>query len=77
MGRLPQYAEVVNSVPGEYRITSRTHTTADIQAIDNQASMPATTEIPFEMTIEEIIVRLSKNRELSRSTEGLTMAEVA
>ena len=76
LGRLPQYAEAVNSVPSEYRITSRTHTTA-AQTPDNQIAKPAATEIPFEMTIEEIIVRLSKNRELSRPTEGLTMAEVA
>lgn len=75
--RLPQYAEAVNSVPSEYRITSRTRTTDDVQALDNQIAKPTTTEIPFEMTIEEIIVRLSKNRELSRQTEGLTMAEVA
>lgn len=77
LARLPQYAEAVNSVPSEYRITRRTRTTADAQTSDNQISKPAATEIPFEMTIEEIIVRLSKNRELSRQTEGLTMAEVA
>ena len=77
MGRLPQYAEAVNSVPSEYRITSRTHTTADAETSDNQIAKSATAEIPFEMTIEEIIVRLSKKRELSRPTEGLTMAEVA
>lgn len=77
MDRLPQYAEAVNSVPCEYRVTSCFHTTADAQTPDNQIAKPATTEIPFEMTIEEIIVRLSKNRELSRPTEGLTMAEVA
>ena len=77
MGRLPQYADAVNSVPSEYRITSRTHTADDAQTSDNQIAKPAATEIPFEMTIEEIIVRLSKNRELSRPTEGLTMAEVA
>ena len=77
MGRLPQYADAVNSVPSEYRIMSRTRTAADVQALDNQIAKPATTEIPFEMTIEEIIVRLTKNRELSRPTEGLTMAEVA
>ena len=77
MGRLPQYAYAVNSVPSEYRITSRTRTTADAQTSDTQIAKPAATEIPFEMTIEEIIVRLSKNRELSRPTEGLTMAEVA
>ena len=77
LSRLPQYAEAVNSVPSEYRITSRTHTAADVQTTDNQIAKPAATEIPFEMTIEEIIVRLSKNRELSRPTEGLTMAEVA
>ena len=76
LGRLPQYAEAVNSVPSEYRITSRTHTTA-AQTPDNQIAKPTATEIPFEMTIEEIIVRLPKNRELSRPTEGLTMAEVA
>ena len=75
--RLPQYAEAVNSVPSEYRVTSRTHTAANAQTPDNQIAKPAATEIPFEMTIEEIIVRLSKNRELSRPTEGLTMAEVA
>ena len=77
LGRLLQYAEAVNSVPSEYRITSRTHTTADVQTPDNQIAKPTATEIPFEMTIEEIIVRLSKKRELSRPTEGLTMAEVA
>ena len=77
LDRLPQYAEAVNSVPSEYRITSRTHTTADVQTTDNQIAKPTATEIPFEMTIEEIIVRLSKKRELSRPTEGLTMAEVA
>ena len=77
MGRLPQYAEAVNSVPSEYRITSRTRTAADAQTPDNQIAKPAATEIPFEMTIEEIIVRLSKNRELSRPTEGLTMSEIA
>ena len=77
MVRLLQYAEAVNSVSSEYRITSRTHTTADVQTPDNHIAKPAATEIPFEMTIEEIIVRLSKNRELSRPTEGLTMAEVA
>ena len=75
--RLPQYADAVNCVPSEYRVTSRTHTATDVQTPDNQIAKPAATEIPFEMTIEEIIVRLSKNRELSRPTEGLTMAEVA
>ena len=77
MGRLPQYAKAINSVPSEYRITSRTRTATDAQTSDTQIAKPATTEIPFEMTIEEIIVRLSKNRELSRPTEGSTMAEVA
>ena len=77
LGRLPQYAEAVNSVPSEYRVTSRTHTANYAQTSDNQIAKPAATEIPFEMTIEEIIVRLSKNRELSRPTEGLTMSEVA
>lgn len=77
MGRLPQYAEAVNSVPSEYRVTSRIRTTTDAETADNQTTKPTTAEIPFEMTIEEIIVRLSKNRELSRQTEGLTMGEVA
>ncbi|MBO4603094.1 MAG: hypothetical protein J5651_08035 [Salinivirgaceae bacterium] len=77
LGRLPQYVEAVNSVPGEYRVTSRIHTITDAETADKQTAKPATAEIPFEMTIEEIIVRLSKNRELSRPTEGLTMGEVA
>ncbi|MBO7494927.1 MAG: hypothetical protein J6T98_00120, partial [Salinivirgaceae bacterium] len=33
--------------------------------------------IPFELTVLEIIVSLTKNRVLSRLTEGLTMDEVA
>ena len=77
LGRLQQYVEAVNSVPGEYRVTSRIHTITDAETADKQTAKPATAEIPFEMTIEEIIVRLSKNRELSRPTEGLTMGEVA
>ena len=75
LARIPQCVEAVNSVPGEYRITSRTR--SNTKTADNQTAKPATAEIPFEMTIEEIIVRLSNNRELSRPTEGLTMAEVA
>ena len=77
LGHLQQYVEAVNSVPGEYRVTSRIHTITDAETADKQTAKPATAEIPFEMTIEEIIVRLSKNRELSRPTEGLTMGEVA
>ena len=77
LGRLQQYVEAVNSVPGEYRVTSRTRTITDAETADKQTAKTATAEIPFEMTIEEIIVRLSKNRELSRPTEGLTMGEVA
>ncbi|MBO7433872.1 MAG: hypothetical protein J6U13_09010 [Salinivirgaceae bacterium] len=77
IGRLQQYVEAVNSVPGEYRVTSRIRTITDAGTADNQTTKPTAAEIPFEMTIEEIIVRLSKNRELSRPTEGLTMGEVA
>ena len=77
LARIPQCVEAINSVPGEYRVTSRIHTITDAETADKQTAKPATAEIPFEMTIEEIIVRLSKNRELSRPTEGLTMGEVA
>lgn len=79
LGRLPQYVEAVNSVPDEYRVRSCVYTAApdDTETADNQTEKPKSGEIPFEMTIEEIIVRLPKNRELARQTEGLTMDEVA
>ena len=79
LARIPQCVEAINSVPGEYRVTSRIHTatTTDAETAENQTVRSNTAEIPFELTIEEIIVRLSKNRELSRQTEGLTMGEVA
>ena len=77
LARIPQCVEAINSVPGEYWVTSRIHTITDAETADKQTAKPTTAEIPFEMTIEEIIVRLSKNRELSRPTEGLTMGEVA
>jgi hypothetical protein len=80
LGLLPQYVEAVNSVPGEYRITNHTRSkTTDkmTDKVDDKKDNCKTDGIPFELTIEEIIVRLSKNRELSRQTEGLTMGEVA
>ena len=80
LGSLQQYVEAVNSVPGEYRITNHTRsktTDKTTDKVDDKKDNCKTDGIPFELTIEEIIVRLSKNRELSRPTEGLTMGEVA
>lgn len=70
----------INSVPGEYRVTSRIRTNTTDKTVDKvnvKEDNWKTDGIPFELTVLEIIVRLTKNRELSRSTEGLTMDEVA
>ena len=70
----------INSVPGEYQITSRIRTnTTDKTAdkVDVKEDNWKTDGIPFELTVLEIIVSLTKNRVLSRLTEGLTMDEVA
>ena len=70
----------INSVPGEYRVTSsiRTNTTdKTADKVNVKENNWKTDGIPFKQTVLEIIVRLTKNRELSRSTEGLTMDEVS
>ena len=80
LGRLPQYAAAVNSVPGEYCVKNHIRTTATdktTENVDNKMEKRETDGIPFEMTFEEIIVRLPKNRELSRKLESLTMDEIA
>lgn len=80
LGRLPQYVEAVNSVPDEYRVTNHIRTNATDETTDNADDKMGdwkTNGIPFEITFEEIIVRLSKNREMSRQLNTLTMNEIA
>jgi hypothetical protein len=80
LNRLPQHVEAINSVPGEYRVTNHIRTNATDETTDNADDKMGdwkTNGIPFEMTFEEIIVRLSKNREMSRQLNTLTMNEIA
>ena len=77
LNRLPLHVEAVNSVPGEYRVTNHIRTNATAENVDDKKGDWKTNGIPFEMTFEEIIVRLSKNREMSRQLNTLTMNEIA
>lgn len=77
--RLPWYVDAVNSVPAEFRVMSRIRTGASANAVDtvdNPSGKWKTNGIPFEMTVEELIIRLPKNRELVLK-QSLTMAEAA
>lgn len=76
--RLPWYVEAINSVPGEFRVTSRIRTVTTDKTVDMADNQNEKWDgnIPFELTVKELIIRLTKNRELVLK-QSLTMAETA